>query len=317
MTFDDHIRENCTKAMKRVTVLKRLHSKLPRKSKLTVYTAFIRPIIEFGWQLYDNSPLEHLDTLEQVQRQALLTVTSAYKKTSHTSLLKEVGLPLLSKRRVMLKIKFMYRHTENKLPVYLQEVIPNTVDTVSNYNLRNKNDICMPKSKKNYFLKSFIPSSIKVWNETREDIKLAATTTTLQAKLSVIYGNSSNSMFLYGEGKGAINHSRMRMGLSALNAQRKKYHFIPDGDCENCNAKVENVTHYFLECPSYTALRQQLLQELNHNVPELIQPLNNFSTNKQSASKLIKILISGTENSLKDKLIFDSVQHFVKESTRF
>ena len=103
MTFENHIRSNCTKAMKRVTVLKRLNAKIPRKSKLTVYTAFIRPVLEFGWQLYDNSTQEQLDTLERVQQEALLIVTSAYKKTSHTKLLKEVGLPLLSKGEKCIK----------------------------------------------------------------------------------------------------------------------------------------------------------------------------------------------------------------------
>ena len=124
MTFDDHIKENCSKAMKRVTVLKRLHNKLPRKSKLTVYTTFIRPVLEFGWQLYSNATQEQLDTLEKVQREALLSVTSAYKNISHCSLLKEVGLPLLSNllHNDMQKVKFMYKFsTITSLHTYMMK----------------------------------------------------------------------------------------------------------------------------------------------------------------------------------------------------
>ena len=315
MTFDDHIKENCSKAMKRVTVLKRLHNKLPRKSKLTVYTAFIRPILEFGWQLYSNSTHEQLDTLEKVQREALLSVTSAYKKTSHTCLLKEVGISLLSKRRDMQKVKFMYRFSSNNLPVYLHDEIP--VSTNIGYNLRNQDNIRMPKSKKNYYLKSYIPSSIKIWNETEPDIKHAETENILRSKLLRIYGNSSNCLFLYGDGKGAINHSRIRMGLSALNAQRKKYHFIPDGTCQSCDARSEDAMHFFLVCPAYTVQRRQLFQELNHNVPQVIQPLNNFSADKKQAKALTNILVIGTGNAASDQSIFKSVQVFIETSQRF
>ena len=317
MTFDNHIRENCTKAMKRVTILKRLNTSLPRTSKLVVYTAFIRPILEFGWQLYDNSTQEQLDTLERVQREALLLVTGAYKKTSHVSLLKEVGLPLLSKRRNMQKILFMFKFSQNDLPVYLNREIPDMVDSVSEYNLRNKTNIHMPKSKKNYFLKSFIPSSIKIWNDSNADIRQSANLTSLKDKLLSVYGNKSYSMFLFGDGRGAVNHSRIRMGLSALNAHRKKYHFIAEGKCDQCNFRSENTEHFFLFCPAYAAQRQQLFRELRRNVPDTIEPLMEFSTNRRKANELTLILVSGSGDQIVDTQIFKSVQIFIENTSRF
>jgi hypothetical protein len=61
MTFEIHIQENYKKAMNRLTALKRIGTKIPRSSRLKIYIAFIRPILEFGFQLYDNSSKEHLD----------------------------------------------------------------------------------------------------------------------------------------------------------------------------------------------------------------------------------------------------------------
>ena len=226
--FRQHIRENCKKAMNRITALKQIHSKLPRQSKLTIYTSFIRPVLEFGWQLYDNSTYDLLNTLEKVQREGILLVTSAYKKTSHTNLLQEVGIPLLAKRRQMQKIQFIFKYTHNKLPNYINEIMPKTINETTNYNLRNKDDLVILRSKKNYFLKSFIPSSIKAWNESSLCIRQSVSIETLKVNLEDKYGNTSYSLFLAHEGKGAINHSRIRMGLSGLNAQRKKYHFIAD-----------------------------------------------------------------------------------------
>lgn len=86
MTFDDHIDQQCKNAMTRLTALKRLHNKIPRQSKLTIYTSFIRPILEFGWELFDNSSKNALNKLENVQRESLLSITQAYRCTSHTNL---------------------------------------------------------------------------------------------------------------------------------------------------------------------------------------------------------------------------------------
>ena len=111
MTFNDHIKENCDKGMKRILALKRVNRKLLRKSKLSIYVAFVRPVLEFGWQLYTNCSVEVLKRLER----ALPLVTGAYNKSSHKNLLKEVGLLTLSERCQMQKLFFMHKHVRGKL----------------------------------------------------------------------------------------------------------------------------------------------------------------------------------------------------------
>ena len=104
--------------------------KIPRKSRLTIYTSFIRPVLEFGFQLYDNCSIELSEKIEHVQRECLLFVTGAYKKTSHRELLKEVGITTLEKRRKIQKIQFMYKAKHN-LPNYLQNVMPEEVGNIN------------------------------------------------------------------------------------------------------------------------------------------------------------------------------------------
>ena len=317
MTFDDHIQDNCKKAMNRITALKRLQGKLTRNSKLTIYISFIRPVIEFGWQFYDSSTVELLNSLERVQREALLMVTSAYKKTSHNSLLREVGIPLLSKRRHMQKIQFMYKYTNNQLPDYINQLIPNMVNDETIYNLRDKENIIVPRSKKNYFLKSFIPSSIKTWNETSLNIRQAISFDSLKLKLKSIYGNTSYSLFLCHDGKGATHHSRIRMGLSALKSHRKKYHFISDAICDSCNAKTEDPRHFLLYCPAYTAQRHLMIQELIHVAPDVMQLYLNYAQNIRQSKELVHIMLFGTGNIQDDGKIFPIVQAYIENSTRF
>ena len=57
--------------MKKITALKQ--NKLARQSKLQIYCTFIHPILEYGWQLYDNSPQNLPSKLEKAQREVLIS----------------------------------------------------------------------------------------------------------------------------------------------------------------------------------------------------------------------------------------------------
>ncbi len=55
----------------------------------------------------------------------------------------------------------MYKAKHNLLPNYLQNIMPEEVGNINEYNLRNFDNFVPPKTKKNYFLKSYIPSATK------------------------------------------------------------------------------------------------------------------------------------------------------------
>ena len=317
MTFEAHINENCQKAMNRLTALKRLGSKIPRKSRLSIYISFIRPVLEFGFQLYDNSPKDQLDQIENVQRQAALFITGAYKKTSHAKLLKELGLTTLAHRRQQQKIQFIYKATNNLLPQYIEELIPTRVGLRADYNLRNPDSIPIPKTTKNYFLKSYIPSSIKAWNDTTADIRRSKSTEALKAKLAKLYGSKLYPLYLLGDGPGGINHSRLRMGLSGLNAHRKKYHFIQEATCQYCNFKHEDPVHYLLHCPAFAVHRQQMLQDLASDVPDTVGAFLNYSVQPRLAGGFATLMLNGTGDRKIDELLFTHVQNYISKTQRF
>ena len=316
MTFDDHIDQQCNKAMKRLTTLKRLQHKIPRQSRLQVYLSFIRPILEFGCELYDNSCKNVLNKLEKVQRDGLLTVTRAYKCTSHAALLKETNVQPLSTRRNIRKKLFMYKYSKNKLPEYLHKLIPSSVSSRSDYMLRNRENIETIRSNKNYLLKSFIPSSIKSWNELSIELRNAISYDTFKTKLRKLYGSSFNSLYTKGDTNGAINHSRIRMGLSGLNAHRKKVNFIQNGQCDYCGARMETPIHYFFECPAFAVQRTSLLQNLRA-IDGLNVPTNENLSIKRHRDNFIQIILFGTMNEDTDSMLFNIVQKFISDSKRF
>ena len=316
ITFEDHIDQQCDKALKRLTTLKRLQCKIPRQSRLQIYLSFIRPILEFGWELYDSSSKVHLSKLESIQREALLTVTRGYKCTSHSALLAETGVQLLATRRKLRKNLFMYKHSTNSLPSYLSNEIPSTVGSRCEYTLRNRNNIDAFKTKKNYLLKSFIPSSIKSWNELDNDVRNSSSYNTFKEKLFKLYGNSSYSLYLYGDSNGAVNLSRIRMGLSGLNSQRRRVRFIESSECGYCGSRNETPSHFFLECTAFAAPREDLLRSLR-SIDDLIVPSDNELKTRKYKDHLTNTLTFGTKCEQIDSLMFSHVHHFITQTKRF
>ena len=86
--------------MKRIGLLQKKQSVLPRTSLLTIYKSFIRPYLDYGDVVYDqpsNDPFSN--KLETVQYNAALAITGAIKGTSHEKLYQELGLEYLQQRR--------------------------------------------------------------------------------------------------------------------------------------------------------------------------------------------------------------------------
>jgi len=317
MTWDDHIRNKCTVASKRITVLKRLHNRVPRETKLTIYKSFIRPVLEYGNVLFDNCNAALSEMLENVQREAALAITGAYLKTSHNKLLHELGLDLLSNRRSKAKVVLLFKIKHDLTASYLKDLLPKQLGECVSYNMRNANNIREPKTSKNYFLKSFLPSSIKLWNNIDIGIRNMTELENFRNSVTHLYTPAVLYMpYLHGNSKSYIQISRMRMGLSGLNAHRKSYHFIDHCTCDKCNARQEDCKHYLLECPAYAAHRLEMIALLTDLIPHDQESILNLRIVK-NRKNLCKILIFGLGNPEKDKNIFDVVANFIQQSQRF
>ena len=232
-------------------------------------------------------------------------------------LLKECALQTLQDRRTVAKLVLFFKMKKGKSPEYLQNLIPEEVQTRTAYNLRNSQDVMLPKVTKNYFLKSFIPSTIRAWNKLSMDIRNIADVDTFKDTLSKLYGKiETYKPYLQGLTEGHIQLSRFRMGLSGLNAHRHRYHFIDFRDCHMCNSHVEDEIHFIFECPAYAAARQQMLTRLRHVLPRYNHSFNHLNT-KRNKQILAKLFIHGTGCKEIDTEVFGIVSTFIVTSKRF
>ena len=124
LTWGDHIDKLVNKAAQCVGLLRRICRDVPRECLEILYKAMIRPLLQYGNILYDGSPDAQVKRLEDVQRQAALTCTGAYRHTKHVNLLEELGRPLLSQRRKHHRLNIMFKLQHGLVPPYLVDICP-------------------------------------------------------------------------------------------------------------------------------------------------------------------------------------------------
>ena len=115
LRWNAHLNHICSKAYKRINVLRKLKFTLDRNTLETIYTTFIRPLLEYGDVLFDNCTRQEKDDLEKIQHEAARIVTGATCLVSITKLMDEVGWESLETRRSKHKLIQFYRMTNGIL----------------------------------------------------------------------------------------------------------------------------------------------------------------------------------------------------------
>ena len=135
--------------------MRKLKFKLDRKSLETIYIAFIRPLLEYADTLWDNCTQYEKDELEKIQVEAARIATGATKLIPLESLYKEICWDTLQKRRDDHKLTLFYNMYNNLTPVYLSSLIPQQVENISQYNLRNAQDLRHIRARTGLYYNSF------------------------------------------------------------------------------------------------------------------------------------------------------------------
>ena len=87
-----------------------------------MYLTFIRPLLEYTGEVWDNCTLADSERLEKIQLEAGL---ASY--ASILSIYKETGWEKLSVRREKRKLSLFYDIVSGHTPDYLQDLLPITV----------------------------------------------------------------------------------------------------------------------------------------------------------------------------------------------
>jgi hypothetical protein len=146
----------------RLNMLKGLRFRLNRSTSNSMYISLIRPLMEYGDFIWDGCRVECSNALERIQFDAARLVTGAIKGTNRVALLEELSWDKLETRRYIHKLSVLYKIKNGMVPDYLYVVLPKPVSQISNYPLRNSDDICnflCASSRFNFNVQSLILSN--------------------------------------------------------------------------------------------------------------------------------------------------------------
>ena len=147
-----HIDSIIGSASKQVSYLRKLKYQLSKTTLDKLYCIYIRPLLEYGSEVWDGCSITEANRFEQIQLNAACIVT---------------GLPweTLADRRKRRKLTLMYKIVNGAAPSYLIDLLPNRVNNINTYNLRNRNTFVIPFSRLSSYETSYFPSTLKIWNE--------------------------------------------------------------------------------------------------------------------------------------------------------
>ena len=293
-----HINYIKDKAWSRINIMRKLKFKLDRKSLETIYLTFIRPILEYGDVVWNNCTQYEKEELEKIQTEAARIATGATKLISLNALFREIQWESLQDRRHNHQLTLFHKMHTNLAPEYLTSLVPQPVGAASRYNLRNANNLQTITTRTNLYYQSFLPTTIRSWNNLPIEIKQADTVNFFKNHL--IKKQPVPKYYYVGNRRAQILHTRLRTNCSSLNIDLFNKN-ISDSPLCSCGS-IEDAQHFFFHCRHYTVQRNALLNAVStYIVPSL------------------KCILYG-DPSLSLELnsnIFQHVQKFIIDTKRF
>ena len=159
-----HIDSLIQRTSKQFNVLRKLKFRLKREYLENIYFIFIRPILEYSSEVWDNCGQVNSGRLEKLQLEAARIVTRLTCYTSLDSIYREAGWEKLSTRREVKKLCMFYKLNVGNSPEFLCDLIPPSVGETNNYNLRNSHNISQTTNRLSISQQSCFPSTTKLWN---------------------------------------------------------------------------------------------------------------------------------------------------------
>lgn len=294
-----HIDNILSAALKQINVLRKLKFTLSKDALSNIYLSFIRPHLEYACEVWDGCFENEKEKLEKIQLEAARIVTGLTKFASKEALYFETGWEILADRRKNRKLIIFYKMHNHLCPSYLYDCLPPLVSNLSQYELRNQDNYNIPRTRLRVSTNSFIPSTASDWNNLDASVRNSPTIVSFKNR---IRNMSVKSPGYYHEGirKLSIIHARLRHQCSQLHADLYRINVIDNPKCR-CNAPLEDVIHYLLECPLYLNERVRLFSSINEN------------------DQNIEVLLFGNDDydDKTNSKIFENVRIYIKHSKRF
>ena len=220
----------------------------------------MRPLIDYGDIIYDQPQNEYFcEKIESVQYKATLAITGAIQGTSRDKIYQELGLESLKSRRWYKRLVSTFKIMNEKAPNYLINLIPKHDPTIRTRN----NSVPSYKCRVNCFKHSFFSFTLNDWFNLDINIRNSESITLFKCRLLSFICAVQNSIYNIFDPKGLKFLTRLRLGLSHLNAHRFRHNFQDYlNPLRSCSLETEDTSHYLLHCHHFSNHRAHLMNSV-------------------------------------------------------
>ena len=232
LNFSEHINEKIKKAVKGISVIKKLNVTLPRSWLLTIYKWFIRFHLDYGDLIYDQPNNNRLsEKIESILYNAALAITGAIRGTSREKLYQELGLESLKDRTCLRRLCYLHKVLSTELPTYLYELMQPIINSY-----RNPGCYRTLYCRADLFRNFFLPFRINEWNKLDPDIRNLDSHAMFHKKLLTFIKPCEKSIYNIYDQQGSKLLNRLRLGFSNLR-EHKFQHNVADTVNLLCSAQ--------------------------------------------------------------------------------
>lgn len=313
LSWTEQVLSNVAKVEKRLPLFSALKHKLPSSVLLTMYTYFIRPLLEYADVIWDNITIQQSDMLDQLQYQALLVVSGCTQGTNYNKIRRIYGVELLSFRRKLHRLSLFHKIVHDKnVPAYLKEL------TLDGRNLRRSarlRTLEPPDPSHVFHQNSFVPKTHSDWNKLPNHFRSIVSLKTFKEKYSSQEGiGIKYDLPTIQPRSREILLNKFRCDFTDLNEDKARHGYLIDKKCR-CGRENETHYHYFFKCQQYNQIRLEMHNSLE---PILKKPISELLKRKVVATK---ILVSGNDEVWIDashhKELFTIVSNYIANTRRF
>ena len=186
LKWEHHINDITNKGNKVLGFLRRNLKICSQRVKELAYKTFVRPTVEYACTVWDPHVQQEINKLESVQRRAARFVLRRYHQTASPSeMIRELKWPSLQKRRKVARLTMLFKIQND---IVSARNIKNDIKTAPTRRRRtNSKQYTLPQCKTDYRLNSFLPRTLKEWNELPEQAVEATTVGTFVSRVSSLH----------------------------------------------------------------------------------------------------------------------------------
>ncbi|XP_066935011.1 uncharacterized protein [Clytia hemisphaerica] len=187
LMFEEHIAKQVNKANSTLGIIRRGFDNLTPKTITTLYSAFVRPHLEYAQSVWSPKLRKHVNMLEGVQRRASKLIP-IYRHLPYSERLKRLGLPTLEFRRQFCDMVQVYKH----LSFYDKDTIPSKLISRARPKRRHSKEL-LPNFANDRFngpqTKSFYYRCVPTWNKLPREVVSAQSIKSFKEKLNDAWKN--------------------------------------------------------------------------------------------------------------------------------